>query len=171
MRCVAGLGVGGVDRVQVRGMTDGSGNGSGPARAPLAEWAEMADPAQVAQGIVLADEQGKDADAALLLTVLSRRDPGLFAQAFGKIITSGGKLRRFVGCIRAGQSVDRLADPARIAAAGVGPFRLMCLLRSLDPSAPDALRTALEDALNRAVADIPPFTRARWWSAPMSSAS
>lgn len=270
--------------------------GSGTGDGTLVLWAETADPADLAQRAVLADAQGKDAEAALLLVLLSRRDQGLFGQTFAKIVTSGPKLRNFVGCIRSGQggrrsfgsrpkamvrawleratdadllaasvgndpslgdiirmvhpkpgtearaalyawlvnpktqhpalpplvrdylafraqpigdppevpldllislkltpaqwatvarrlplaallrrmnvlvrrkafedpatlaeTLDQLADPARIEAAGVGPFRLMCLLRSLDPSAPAVLRTALEDALNVAVAWIPPF--------------
>lgn len=293
-------------------MAKTAGNGSGavgdaPTPMPdmrmqtsaLVRMAETAEPANLAQSAMLADERGRDADAAILLAVLSRRDPALFRQVFPKIITSGSKLRRFVGCIRSGvggrrslgarpramvrdwleratdmellaasvgngpsladvirmvhpkpategraalygwlinprtehaalpplvrdylafrarplgdppevpfdllislkltpaqwatvarrmpldallrhlnrlvrrkafddpatlaETLDQLADPARIKAAGVGPYRLMCLLRSLDPSAPTGLHTALEAALNSAVALIPPFTGA-----------
>lgn len=288
-----------VVRLRLGGMLTKSKRESEAVTPALAQWAETAEPSYLARCAVLADEQGKDADAALLLAHLSRRDPALFGQAFAKIVTSGTKLRRFVGCIRSGvggrrslgarpramvrdwleratdmellaasvgngpslvdiirmvhpkpgtearaalygwlvnpraqqpalpplvrdylafrahpigeppevpfdllislkltaaqwatvarrlpfetrlrhlnalvrrkafadpatlaETVDQVTDPARIAAAGVGPFRLMCLLRSLDPSAPAGLRAALEDALNRAVALIPPFSGA-----------
>lgn len=273
--------------------------GTGQQGPRLIRWAEKAEPANVARLAVQADGAGKDEPAALLLAVLSRRDPALFAQAFRKIVTSGMKLRRFVGCIRAGTSgrrslgarpkalvrdwleqatesellvasvghdpslgdiirmvhpkpqtearaalygwlvhpkaqhpalpplvrdylafrarpigdppavpfdllvslkltpaqwatvarrlpldallrnlnplvrrkafddpetlaqvIDRLDDPARIEAAGVGPFRLLCQLRALHPDTPPPLRAAVETALHRAVGRVPPFAGA-----------
>lgn len=50
---------------------------------------------------------------------------------------------------------EKLADPARIAAARVLPYQLMTTLRHLDATVPAVVREALASALDRALAHVP----------------
>lgn len=67
--------------------------------------AAMAVEPRLAQTAVHVREKGHMKDTpALLLAVLSARDPALFAQAFGRVVTSGKVLRGFVQILRSGQT-------------------------------------------------------------------
>lgn len=49
----------------------------------------------------------------------------------------------------------RLRDPSEIARARVFPYQLLAAYRSLDPAVPSAVRRALEDAMELAIANTP----------------
>ncbi len=71
----------------------------------LVEAAMAVDPLFLAQTAVHVREKGHMKDTpALLLAVLSARDPVLFAQVFGRVVTSGKVLRGFVQILRSGQT-------------------------------------------------------------------
>ena len=71
----------------------------------LVEAAMSVDPLFLAQTAVHVREKGHMKDTpALLLAVLSARDPALFAQVFGRVVTSGKVLRGFVQILRSGQA-------------------------------------------------------------------
>jgi 60 kDa SS-A/Ro ribonucleoprotein len=71
----------------------------------LVEAAMAVDPAFLAQTAVHVREAGHMKDTpALLLAVLSARDPALFAAVFGRVVTSGKVLRTFVQILRSGQT-------------------------------------------------------------------
>ncbi len=70
----------------------------------LVEAAEAVSPVFLAQTAIHVRERGHMKDTpALLLAVLSRRDPVLFRATFGRVITSGKMLRVFVQILRSGQ--------------------------------------------------------------------
>lgn len=70
----------------------------------LVQAALAVEPRFLAQTAVHAREKGQMKDApALLLAVLSLRDPVLFARAFPRVVTSGRVLRSFVQILRSGQ--------------------------------------------------------------------
>ncbi|NBZ89386.1 vWA domain-containing protein [Stagnihabitans tardus] len=70
----------------------------------LIEAAQAVEPRFLAQAAIHAREKGQMKDApALLLAVLSMRDPVLFARAFPRVVTSGRVLRSFVQILRSGQ--------------------------------------------------------------------
>ena len=50
---------------------------------------------------------------------------------------------------------SRIADPSEIARARVLPYQLLAAYRSADPALPSAIRAALEDAMEVAVANVP----------------
>lgn len=71
----------------------------------LVEAAMAVDPLFLARTAVHVREKGHMKDTpALLLAVLSARDPALFAQVFGRVVTSGKVLRGFVQILRSGQT-------------------------------------------------------------------
>ncbi|SDJ40967.1 vWA domain-containing protein [Salipiger marinus] len=71
----------------------------------LVEVAMAVDPMFLAQTAVHVREKGHMKDTpALLLAVLSARDPALFAQVFGRVVTSSKVLRGFVQILRSGQT-------------------------------------------------------------------
>lgn len=71
----------------------------------LVEAAMAVDPLFLARAAVHVREKGHMKDTpALLLAVLSARDPALFAQVFGRVVTSGKMLRTFVQILRSGQT-------------------------------------------------------------------
>lgn len=71
----------------------------------LVAAAMAVEPLFLAQTAVHVREKGHMKDSpALLLAVLSARDPALFAQAFGRVVTSGKVLRGFVQILRSGQT-------------------------------------------------------------------
>ncbi|SMO69808.1 vWA domain-containing protein [Paracoccus laeviglucosivorans] len=71
----------------------------------LLDAAMAVDPVFLAQTAVHVREKGHMKDTpALLLAVLSARDPALFAQIFGRVVTSGKVLRGFVQILRSGQT-------------------------------------------------------------------
>ncbi len=70
----------------------------------LVEAAMAVEPRFLAQTAIHAREKGRMKDApALLLAVLSLRDPVLFARVFPRVVTSGRMLRSFVQILRSGQ--------------------------------------------------------------------
>ncbi|MEH7829401.1 vWA domain-containing protein [Gemmobacter denitrificans] len=71
----------------------------------MVEAAMAVEPLFLAQAAVHVREKGHMKDTpALLLAVLSARDPALFAQVFGRVVTSGKVLRGFVQILRSGQT-------------------------------------------------------------------
>lgn len=71
----------------------------------LVEAAMAVDPLFLAKTAVHVRDKGHMKDTpALLLAVLSARDPALFASAFGRVVTSGKVLRGFVQILRSGQA-------------------------------------------------------------------
>lgn len=71
----------------------------------LVAAAMAVEPLFLAQTALHVREKGHMKDTpALLLAVLSARDPALFAQVFGRVITSGKMLRTFVQILRSGQT-------------------------------------------------------------------
>lgn len=69
---------------------------------------EAVDPLFLAQVAIHAGRVGRMKDApALMLAVLSRRDPALFARAFPRVVTSGRMLRGVVAALRSGQAGRR----------------------------------------------------------------
>ena len=54
-----------------------------------------------------------------------------------------------------GHIAARLRDPAEIASARVFPYQLLAACRSADARVPDAVRSALEDAMELAIANVP----------------
>lgn len=79
----------------------------------LVEAAETVSSVFLAQTAVHVRERGHMKDTpALLLAVLSRRDPVLFRATFGRVITSGKMLRVFVQILRSGRLLGRTATAA-----------------------------------------------------------
>lgn len=71
----------------------------------LVELAETVSPDFLARAAIHVQERGHMKDTpVLLLAVLSRRDPVLFARAFPKVVRSGRMLRTFVQIMRSGQT-------------------------------------------------------------------
>lgn len=71
----------------------------------LVEAAMAVDPQFLARAAVHVRDKGHMKDTpALLLAVLSARDPALFAAVFGRVVTSGKMLRGFVQILRSGQT-------------------------------------------------------------------
>ncbi|MBO1326487.1 RNA-binding protein [Acetobacter sp. TBRC 12305] len=71
----------------------------------LIELANTVNPDFLARTAIHARDKGHMKDTpALLLAVLSGRDPVLFARAFPKVVTSGRVLRTFVQIMRSGQA-------------------------------------------------------------------
>ncbi|AGT08810.1 vWA domain-containing protein [Paracoccus aminophilus] len=71
----------------------------------LVDAAMVVDPLFLAQAAVHVREKGHMKDTpALLLAVLSTRDPALFARVFERVVTSGKMLRTFVQILRSGQA-------------------------------------------------------------------
>ncbi|GAN88361.1 ribonucleoprotein [Komagataeibacter intermedius TF2] len=71
----------------------------------LVELANTVSPDFLARIAIYARDKGHMKDTpALLLAVLSRRDPVLFAHVFSKVVTSGRMLRTFVQVMRSGQT-------------------------------------------------------------------
>lgn len=71
----------------------------------LVAAAQQVEPDFLAKTAVHVREAGHMKDApALLLAVLSARDPALFAAAFPRVVTSGRMLRSFVQILRSGQA-------------------------------------------------------------------
>lgn len=121
--------------------------------------AEMVPPPHLSRCAVAAAERGHHRIAALLLAILSRRDPSCFARVFGRVVTSGHALRAFVGAMRSGQAgrqslgtrpkamvrdwIDR-ATEAELLAASVGKDpSLADILRMVHPKPASAQRAAL----------------------------
>ncbi len=67
--------------------------------------AEAVEPELLAKTAVYARRKGHMKDIpAVLLAILARRDPALFARAFGQVVDNGKMLRTFVQVIRSGQT-------------------------------------------------------------------
>ncbi|WP_112312701.1 vWA domain-containing protein [Pseudogemmobacter bohemicus] len=125
----------------------------------LVEAAMAVEPLFLAQTALHVREKGHMKDTpALLLAVLSARDPALFAQVFGRVITSGRMLRSFVQILRSGQTgrkslgsrpkamvqawLNRATD-AQLLAASVGNApSLADVIRMVHPKPETASRAA-----------------------------
>jgi 60 kDa SS-A/Ro ribonucleoprotein len=71
----------------------------------LVALAEAVDPAFLARAALHVRAKGHMKDTpALLLAVLARRDPALFAAVFDRVVDSGRMLRTFVQIVRSGQT-------------------------------------------------------------------
>lgn len=125
----------------------------------LVALAQAVDPLFLAQTAVHVREKGHMKDTpALLLAVLSARDPALFTAAFGRVVTSGRMLRTFVQILRSGQTGRKslgsrpkamvqhwlnTASDARLMAASVGKApSLADVIRMVHPRPASAERAA-----------------------------
>ena len=126
----------------------------------LVEAAMAVEPLYLAKTAVHVREKGHMKDTpALLLAVLSVRDPALFAAAFGRVIISGKVLRGFVQILRSGQVGRKSlgsrpkamvqhwlnsASDAQLLAASVGNDpSLADVIRMVHPKPETAARAAL----------------------------
>ncbi len=125
----------------------------------LVEAAMAVEPSFLAKTALHVREKGHMKDTpALLLAVLSARDPALFAAVFGRVVTSGKVLRGFVQILRSGQTgrkslgsrpkamVQRwlnAASDAQLLAASVGNSpSLVDVIRMTHPRPETAQRAA-----------------------------
>lgn len=126
----------------------------------LVAAAMAVDPLFLAQTAVHVREKGHMKDTpALLLAVLSARDPALFAQVFGRVVTSGRMLRTFVQILRSGQAgrkslgsrpkamvqhwLNRAIDAQLLAASVGNDPSLADVIRMVHPKPETAERAAL----------------------------
>lgn len=125
----------------------------------LVQAAMAVDPLFLAKAAVHVHDKGHMKDTpALLLAVLSTRDPALFAAAFGRVVRSGKMLRNLVQIMRSGQVGRRslgsrpkamvqqwlnAASDAELLAASVGNApSLVDVIRMVHPKPETASRAA-----------------------------
>lgn len=127
--------------------------------ADLRAAADAVAPDFLSRAAVLAAGRGHDRIAIPLLAVLSRRDPIRFARAFGRVVTTGDRLRAFVRCMRSGQAgrrslgtrpkamvrdwLDRATEAELLAASVGNDPSLADLLRLVHPKPASTERAAL----------------------------
>ena len=137
----------------------------------LVEAAESVSPVFLAQTAIHVRERGHMKDTpALLLAVLSRRDPVLFRATFGRVITSGKMLRVFVQILRSGQVgrkslgsrpkamvqdwLNRASDTQLLAASVGNDPSLADVIRMVHPRPANAERAAFYAWLIRKPAEL-----------------
>lgn len=125
----------------------------------LLELARNVEPDFLARVAIHAREKGHMKDTpALLLAVLSSRDPALFARIFPKVVTTGRMLRTFVQIMRSGQTgrkslgsrpkamvqdwLNRASDEQLLAASVGNAPSLADVIRMVHPRPNNAQRDA-----------------------------
>ncbi|MDE7548329.1 RNA-binding protein [Acetobacter fabarum] len=137
----------------------------------LIELANTVSPDFLARAAIFARDKGHMKDTpALLLAVLSGRDPALFSRVFSKVITSGRMLRTFVQIMRSGKTGRKslgsrpkamvqdwlnTASDAQLLAASVGNVpSLADVIRMVHPRPGNAQREAFYAWLIDRPADV-----------------
>ncbi len=110
------------------------------------ELAQKVDPSFLAKAAVYTRQQGHMKDMpALLLAVLSARDPILFQRVFGRVVDNGKMLRTFVQIMRSGQTGRKSlgSAPKRLVANWLNDASDRAILQANvgnDPSLADVIK-------------------------------
>ncbi len=110
------------------------------------ELAQKVDPSFLAKAAVYTRQQGHMKDMpALLLAVLSARDPILFQRVFGRVVDNGKMLRTFVQIMRSGQTGRKSlgSAPKRLVANWLNEAADRAILQANvgnDPSLADVIK-------------------------------
>ncbi len=110
------------------------------------ELAQKVDPSFLAKAAVYTRQQGHMKDMpALLLAVLSARDPILFQRVFGRVVDNGKMLRTFVQIMRSGQTGRKSlgSAPKRLVANWLNEASDRAILQANvgnDPSLADVIK-------------------------------